>query len=231
MGSVAVIADAHIGGPGGPAGPLVAQLDELPAKGCTHLVLLGDLFHVWVGARQFETEDIREVVEALVRLRRRGVVVEYVEGNRDFFIDRGPYAVAFDRVAREVRFEAAGKRYLAVHGDGLNARDYSYRFWRWLSKSAPVRLAMLRLPGVIARRLVHSTEAQLAKSNFKHKSEVPEGPILDYVRGRLDDDFDVLLLGHFHEPRRWRCEGRDVVLLDAWYHSRAVEWLDEPGAA
>jgi len=223
--SVAVIADAHIGGPGGPAGPLVTQLDELPARGCTRLVLLGDLFHVWVGAKQFETEDIREVMEALVRLRRRGVIVEYVEGNRDFFVDSGPYDLSFDRIALEIPFETGGKRYLAVHGDGLNARDYSYRFWRWLSKSFPVRFAMLRLPGAIARRLVHSTERQLAKSNFKHKSEIPEAPILDFARRRLGNDFDTLLLGHFHEPRSWEVDGVEVVLFDAWYNSRQVEIL------
>jgi len=222
--SVAVIADAHIGGPGGSASEIVDQLDELPARGCTRLVLLGDLFQVWVGALQFETPDIRDVVEALVRLRRRGVVVDYVEGNRDFFLENGPYDLAFDQMAREISFEVSGTRVLAVHGDGLNARDYPYRFWRWLSKSPPSRFGMLRLPGGLARRLVHSTEEQLAKSNFKHKSVIPEEAILDYARRR--DDFDVLLLGHFHEPHRWSVEGREVVLLDAWYNSRVVEFLD-----
>ena len=37
--SVALIADAHLSGPGGPAGPLVAQLRDLPGQGCSRLVL------------------------------------------------------------------------------------------------------------------------------------------------------------------------------------------------
>ena len=54
---VALIADAHLSGPGGPAGPLVAQLQTLPGQGCQRLILMGDLFQAWVGFRSFETAD------------------------------------------------------------------------------------------------------------------------------------------------------------------------------
>ena len=47
--SVAVIADAHIDGPGGEPGPLIDQLRELRQRGCRHLILLGDLFQTWIG--------------------------------------------------------------------------------------------------------------------------------------------------------------------------------------
>ena len=113
--STAVIADAHIGGPGGPPAPLIRQLEELADGPCRRLILLGDLFHVWVGDRRYETPEIRAVVEALGSLKQRGIRLDYVEGNRDFFIGRGPYAGLFDLVGSEVDFSAAGKRYLAVH--------------------------------------------------------------------------------------------------------------------
>jgi len=67
--SVAIVADAHLGGPGGAAGPLVKQLLELPERGCRHLVLLGDIFQVWMGSPHWETPEVREVVPALRRLR------------------------------------------------------------------------------------------------------------------------------------------------------------------
>src|SRR4051812_34751218 len=125
---VALVADAHLSGPGGPAGPFVAQLQALPGQGCRRLVLMGDLFQAWVGFRSFETDDVRAVVTALRILRSQGVAVEYVEGNRDFFLAGSPYADAFDRVALETSFETGGVRYLAVHGDGLNDKDWKYRF-------------------------------------------------------------------------------------------------------
>lgn len=228
--SVALLADAHIGGPGGSAAELVAQLAALPDRGCTRLVLLGDLFQTWIGSRKFETPDVPPVVEALAALRRVGIRVDYIEGNRDFYIAGSPYAHAFDSIGRELAFEAAGSRYLAVHGDGLNDRDRQYLFWRWLSKSAPVRALILGTPRRFARRLVTRTEARLSRTNFKHKREIPERVIRDYAERRLTDGHDVLLLGHFHEERRWRVSGGRVWLLEAWYTSRRIEWLgDGPG--
>lgn len=222
---VAVIADSHVGGPGGPAGPLLEQLRALPGQGCERLVLLGDIFQAWVGHPNFETRDIAAVVAELRELRRRGLRIEYVEGNRDFYLGDSPYADAFDAVVLETAFEVNGTRYLAVHGDGLNDRDWQYRFWRSLSKSAPVRFAVCHIPRRLAYRLVHSTERRLSNTNFKHKAALPEAAIRAYAERRLAEGHDVLLLGHFHEPHVWTVKGGEVRLLDAWFRSRRVEWL------
>lgn len=224
--SIALIADAHLGGPGGPAGPLIAQLEALPGQGCRHLVLMGDIFQAFVGDRRFETPEIAAVVPALRQLRRQGMRIDYLEGNRDFFLAQSPYADAFDSVGLEVSFSVAGRRFLAVHGDGLNDRDWQYRFWRRLSKSAPSRFLVRRVPGALARRLVDSTEQRLSQTNFKHKAALPEEPIRRYAERRLAEGYDTLLLGHFHEERIWDVAGGRVLLLDAWFKSRRVEWAE-----
>jgi UDP-2,3-diacylglucosamine hydrolase len=223
--SIAVVADAHLGGPGGPAEPLVAQLAELPQQGCKRLVLLGDLFQVWVGSDKYETDDVRAVQAALIDLRNQGVQLDYVEGNRDFFIGEGPYRSLFDTFSTEVSFDIAGRSYLAVHGDGLNDRDRQYLFWRWLSKSMLSRFIMLNLPAGLAQRAVGVTESQLGKTNFQHRMKVPEDAIRQYATRRFKEGFDVLLLGHFHEPQRWREGEGEIQLLDAWFRTRQVEWF------
>jgi UDP-2,3-diacylglucosamine hydrolase len=223
--SIALIADAHLGGPGGSAEPMIRQLRALPGEGCTRLVLMGDIFQAWIGDSKYETAEIAAVVPVLRELRRQGVRVDYVEGNRDFFLTGSPYADAFDAIGLEFAFEEDGVRYLAVHGDGLNDRDRQYLFWRWLSKSAPVRFAVLHLPRGLARKMVGSTEQRLSQTNFKHKAALPEAAIRAYAERRLAEGHDVLLLGHFHEPRVWQVKGGEVRLLDAWFRSRRVEWL------
>ncbi|MEL7060413.1 MAG: UDP-2,3-diacylglucosamine diphosphatase [Acidobacteriota bacterium] len=224
--SIAVVADSHLGGPGGEGRDLVEQLRALPAQGCRHLVLLGDIFHVWVGSQKFETEEVRRVVPEIRALRAAGLRVDYVEGNRDFFLDRGPYADAFDSIVRELPLTLAdGRRALAVHGDGLNDDDWRYRFWRWLSKSSPARALVLGLPGPIARRAVAGTEERLAQTNFKHRDAIPEAAIRAYARRRLAEGYDRLLLGHFHEPHRFDEGTGEIHLLDAWFRSRRVEWV------
>ncbi len=225
--SVAVVADAHIDGPGGEPGPLIWQLRALRDAGCERLVLLGDLFQTWIGQRRYETDAIARLTAVLAELKAGGMRIDYVEGNRDFFIGLGPYAELFDSVVDELMVEVGGRRILLVHGDGLNRDDRLYRFWRWFSHCPPVRLAMFHLPRRLARRLVAGFERGLAKTNFKHKTEIPEAPILEFARRRLAEGHDALILGHYHEPRHWRLPEGDVWLLDAWFSSRRVEWLGE----
>lgn len=223
--AVAIVADAHLGGPGGEAGPLVVQLREVPSLGAERLVLLGDLLQVWVGYEQYQTDTSRALLDAVAFVRSRGVRVDYVEGNRDFFLDRGVCRDAFDSVGTEVAFEVGGVRYLAVHGDGLNDRDRQYLAWRWLSKSALSRVAMSSLPRRVVGPFVERTERKLSRTNFKHRARIPEEAIRAYGARRLAEGHDVMLLGHFHEPREWRIEQGEIRLLEAWFTSRRVEWL------
>lgn len=225
--TVAVIADAHLGGPGGDGEPLLRQIGELVGGGCRHLLFMGDLFHVWVGDARYETPEIATVIAALRSWRQEGVRIDYVEGNRDFFLVGSEYEDAFDRIATEIALEVAGTRVLAVHGDGLNESDWRYRFWRWASKSLVSRFFVRRLPGALARRVVHGTEQRLSKSNFRHKNRIPENVIRSYAERRLAEGHDVLLLGHFHEPRRWPVDGGEVRIVDAWYNDDCIDLLPE----
>ena len=221
--NLAIVADAHLGGPGGDGEELAEQLAALPARGCRHLLLMGDIFHIWVGYQKFETPEVRRLVPVLAELRRQGLRIDYIEGNRDFFIARSPWARLFDRVTSEISFEHEGVRYLAVHGDGLNDHDRQYLFWRWLSKSPAVRLGTWLLPGFVARWLMHGTERRLAQTNFKHRNRIPREAIERYAERRFAEGHDVLLLGHFHEPHTWTTPNGQVRLLDAWFRSRRVE--------
>jgi UDP-2,3-diacylglucosamine hydrolase len=222
---VAVIADSHLGGPGGDGAELCAQLDSLPGLGVDFLILLGDIFHVWVGSRRFETNEVRRVLPHLRGLRSKGVRVDYVEGNRDFFLAGSPYADAFDHVTLETSFEIAGRKVLAVHGDGMNDRDRQYHFWRWLSKSPPSRFLILNLPGPLARRAVHSTERHLAQTNFRHRKRIPEAAIRRYGDLRLAEGYEQVLVGHFHEPHSYSSPQGEIRLLDAWFRTRQPEFF------
>ena len=222
---VVVVADAHLGGPGGSGEELAEQLGALETGRCARVLFLGDLFHLWIGSRRFETAEVRRVVPVIRDLRRRGIRVSYVEGNRDFFLAGGAYDDLFDDYGLEVRFEAGGARYLAVHGDGLNRRDWRYRCWRWLSKNTVSRWLAFRLPSGLGRRLVTSTERGLSAKNLEHKKRIPEGAIRSYAARRLAEGHDVLLLGHFHEARKWPVGGGEVRIANAWYHDRELLWL------
>ncbi len=224
---VALVADAHLGGYGGAADRLVDQLERLPEEGCGRLVLLGDIFHVWVGARQFETAEIRRVHRVFQELAAAGIRLDYVEGNRDFFLADSPYAEPFETISTEVAIESGGRRYLALHGDGINRSDRQYLFWRWLSKSALSRFLILHTPASIADWALNRTEASLARTNFEHRQRIPQEAIRRFAERELERGFDEIVLGHYHQPLTLRVDGGTVRILDAWFESQRVEWLDQ----
>lgn len=223
--SVALLADAHVGGPGGRGDDLAEQLGVLERSCCELLLILGDLFHVWVGDRRYETDEIPRLLAALDGARERGVVVRYVEGNRDFFLEDSVYSRHFDSITLEHAFVAGGVRYLAVHGDGIDDGDWRYRFWRRLSKNPVSRAASRRLPGALARRFVHGMDRRLAETNFEHKIRIPEAVIRRFGERRLAEGHEVVLLGHFHQPLRFAVRGGEVRIVDAWFNTRRLEWL------
>ena len=223
--SVVVVADAHLGGPGGSGEELAEQLRSLTSARCVRVLFLGDLFHLWIGSPRFETPEVRLLAPVIRDLRRRGIRVSYVEGNRDFFLAGGAYDDLFDDYGLEVRFRAGGAKYLAVHGDGLNRSDWRYRCWRGLSKNPVSRWLAFRLPPVLGRRLVTSTERGLSGTNLEHKDRIPEEEIRRYAARRLAEGHDVLLLGHFHAERRWTLSGGEVRIANAWFHDRELLWL------
>ena len=224
--AVALVADAHLGGPGGRGEQLIEEMRTLDGSGCRLLLLLGDLFHIWVGDRRYETDEIRRLMPELDALRSRGVAVRYVEGNRDFYLRDSDYARHFDSVSEELAFEDEGVRYLAVHGDGLDPSDWRYRFWKLASKNAVSRFFSRRLPATLARRFVGDMERRLQDTNFAHRIRVPEEALRCYGAGRLEEGHDVLLLGHYHQAHRWRVPGGEVRILDAWFNERRLEWLN-----
>jgi UDP-2,3-diacylglucosamine pyrophosphatase LpxH len=181
---IVVIGDSHIGLGDGAETTFARWLDRLEKCRPRALYLNGDLFHYLIAHRKFFTTTVGKVFDRFRALRDAGVPVHYVEGNRDFFL-RGSFAeAAVTDVGPEYEIVAGAKKYLIVHGDMLNDRDWPYRFWRRASKNPLSKFAINLIPSGTARRFVQGVEKHLASTNFKHKSNLPVQLMADYARRR-----------------------------------------------
>src|SRR5215467_429184 len=128
-GSVALLGDAHLREGDEEAPAFVRFLDALP-RDIRTLVILGDLFAVWIGSPDLIRRHHRDVLDALARLRARGCSLVYVEGNHDYFLGRLYARELFDDFSPDtLDLILAGRLTHLAHGDLVNRRDRQYRTW------------------------------------------------------------------------------------------------------
>ena len=222
-----IIGDSHIGLSDGSEAPVVAWLDRLEALKPRALYLNGDLFHYLIAHPKFTTSSVEKVMERFRRLRDSGVSIHYVEGNRDFFLKGSFVEDAVTDIGFEYAVPAGTKRYLIVHGDMINDRDWKYRFWRRASKNPVSKLGVNLIPKKIAKDFVDSVEQRLSKSNFKHKSRLPVEMMEAYGRKRAGDGFTHVVFGHFHHKLVMPAgDTMTVTVLPPWYETGEAMRID-----
>jgi UDP-2,3-diacylglucosamine pyrophosphatase LpxH len=216
----AVFADAHLGQVEGDADDLLEALEGVRRRGYETAVLLGDIFHYFIGHPKLETPALRRTLDGFAELAARGLALRYVEGNRDFFVAGTPYAAPFASFSLTDGLRVGNVAYAFVHGDRVNTADLPYRFWRRVSKNAVARSALDVIPGPLARAIVAKTEARLYRSNFRHKKRLPEEALRAEGRRARAQGYDALLVGHFHVARTFAGPDGVTHVLPAWLEER-----------
>jgi hypothetical protein len=82
----------------------------------------------------------------------------------------------------------------------------------------------------VARRIVTSTEARLAQTNFSYRRALPEQDLAAAAMRHFAAGVDVVLWGHFHRGWRLASGGREARVLPSWEEAGTVAWIDGAGA-
>ena len=217
------VGDVHLDRDDVDLSAFLAYLRGMPL-GVGRVVLMGDLFNLWIGAPELEQEHHRAVIACLKELRSRGTEVHYLEGNRDYRIARANRGVAFDVVGDAgLREDWGGRRIWAVHGDLVNRKDLQYRAWRRASRSTAAWWLYSAIPRARRFAIAESVEKKMRATNAQMKQEFPEALVKDYASRHLQTAGSVMVLGHFHVERELRAgpadEGR-IFVLPEWKGSR-----------
>ena len=200
-GCVYLVADSHLGDARAPVDEFTAMLEQLPQARL--VVLLGDVFKVWLALPKFWDAQARRLLDALHALRARGVPVWFVVGNREFFLPAdGAAALArglpFDAVVPDAAvLHWAGRRYGLSHGDLVNRRDRQYLRWRRIARSRPLAWLFRALPGALARRIAERLERTLASTNQEIKIAYPADELAAFAAAVVPG-LDGFFIGHFH---------------------------------
>ncbi|GEM_PF-1548779 len=128
MNFVWLVSDIHLTPQVGPRG--VIFLNFLKSLGvtrmATHLVLLGDIFDLWLGDFEEYQTIYFEYVQEIINVKSRGIEIVYLEGNHDlnianFWKKRGVKVYPFFTV-----LFLDHQKILLEHGDFINKKEVTY---------------------------------------------------------------------------------------------------------
>lgn len=198
------------------------------------VVLIGDLFNLWIGVPELEQEHHNAVISCLRAMRSAGTEIHYLEGNRDYRIAAAHLGTTFDAVSDVGLDETwAGRRIFASHGDLVNRRDVQYRIWRRFSRSAAAWRLFSAFPRARRFKIAESFEKSMRATNANMKRVFPEAFVRAFAAPHLGDVGDAVVLGHFHVEKdllaRPTGTGR-IIVIPEWKGSRRHLRVDALGA-
>jgi len=220
-----IVSDAHIGfGP--PDAELAFRrfLDHVPDVADV-LVINGDLFEFWFEYRSVIPKVAFPTLEALARVRDRGVRLIITGGNHDRW--GGPFyreqlAAEFHPDGMEGTF--AGFRALITHGDGLVEERVSARIFRRVVRN-PVTTGVFRMlhPDIgygLVRRMSPLLGGKTEDAAVRERATDRQ---VEYARALVRDrpEIRLVVLGHTHVARVAPLDGeRWFVNPGSWVDGR-----------
>lgn len=189
------------------------------------LIILGDLFEVWVGddALQGDGPDAvfwRRCAQSL-REHAQDTPTYFMAGNRDFLLGpAGLDACGMQALNDPTALDFAGQRWLLSHGDELCLADTDYQRFRTQVRDPAWQQAFLAQP--LAQR--EATARELRRQSEARKQASGGDPSLwadvDVAAARQwlrDADATTLVHGHTHRPAEHDLgDGLRRVVLSDW---------------
>ncbi len=227
---VVVVGDVHLS----PEEPEVTQqflawLETLPCS-CATLILLGDLFEMWLG-RPMQTDPLPKAVLAKIgTLGAGGMRIAFMPGNRDVLF-RGADGVDIEIWGDPVRTTWGERRVVLTHGDQLCTADRAYQSMRRFIHG-PGR-ALTRIAPYWFMRWLGNGMRDLSTREIKKKAVATMD--IDYGEARrwLEAyECDLLVAGHVHTGVHHSHAGpphQDVMVLKDWEHGGGVVTFDAEG--
>ena len=182
------------------------------------LILLGDIFEVWVGD-DIISEVANQVETELLMLQKRGIDVYFMAGNRDFLVSKQFAKRTGCTLLKDpsIWTLANGEKCLLTHGDLFCTHDTGYRRFRAITRNWCVQQLFLLLP--------KSTRLKIAKSMrmaSKNSQKDKNANLLDVSNDLVKKMFNrfpninLIIMGHTHRPNIHSDFGKTRAVLGDW---------------
>lgn len=174
-------------------------LSTTPAQA---VVILGDLFEVWVGDDVAQDPWITGTMAALVGASQRLPCVALMVGNRDFLMQRDwLHAQGLHALEDPCTLVAFDRRWVLSHGDALCLDDTAYQAFRKMVRAPEWQAEFLRRPRAermaLAQRMREGSRAHQASPSVMHSADADPALTQAWLEAAQADG---IIHGHTHRP-------------------------------
>jgi len=192
---------------------LLEFLDAI-AKPGNRLFILGDLFEFWFEYNFVIPRRHFHILAKLDEIARRGVRIDYIIGNHDFWIDHFFEETLNITVHQHpLQTDIDGKRFFIAHGDGMAKSDRGYRLLkRILRNRFNIFLYRMIHPDLGFRLALFFSRLSRGQNNDNRFAE----EYVSAAREQFQKGFDFVIFGHTHHPYQLREDHRLYINTGDW---------------
>ena len=204
MGKIYFISDAHLG-----LGRreeerlkedrLISFLDFIK-NDASQLFILGDLFDAWIEYRTVIPKGFHRILAKLHELKQHGTIIHFLVGNHDCWI-RDYFHDEIGMITYRQAFSITinGKKIFFHHGDGLASNDTGYKILKKIIRNRfAIWLFSWLHPDIGLKLAQSSSKTSRQFTAQKHYGE--EDGMKRFAREKIEGGFDIVIMGHRHQP-------------------------------
>lgn len=200
--AIIAISDLHITDENDSYYRILLELLKHGSKPGDIVVLAGDIFELFVGAKTVFLRRYSAFLEAMKSAGLRGIKIHYLEGNHDFFISKAFAGIPNVTVHSEsMSLIESEKRFFFSHGDVLDSSNAEYMRMRRFFRSGPFAAFISIAPGFLVQWIgdVLGHRSRSRRDSESGQKTRLRAACREYAENILRQEFDFVVLGHSHD--------------------------------
>ncbi len=190
------------------------------------LILLGDIFDVWLGYRHGIFFQAIGFLAKLRELALKGVSIVYLEGNHDFSLQGFFETYIGAQTGKSIEIDLFGKKIYASHGDEFNFDKIDYRITRALMSSRLMQFFVSLIPLDICFWLFNTFSCLSRK--FSREKSFDTGRYIQNVKKlACGKNIDYILTAHNHlrMDKSIECDQKSIRILNPGFFDDKLHFI------